>query len=143
MRIGFTGTREGMTVKQKEGVVWILDHFRATEGHHGDCVGADAEFHELCRTNSVRTMIGHPPTNPKLRAFCEFDEEREPRPYLERNRDIVFEAELMIGCPKEYKEVVRARGQGTWSTIRYARDVARKWIFIIYPGGSVVVYNEN
>lgn len=50
-------------------------------------------------------------------------------PYLERNKHIVDNCEIMIACPKEVEHTVRS---GTWSTIRYAWRVKRK-ITIIPP----------
>ena len=46
MIIGFTGSRKGMTGEQAAVVMRLL--LSATEGHHGDCVGADEQFHEMC-----------------------------------------------------------------------------------------------
>ena len=45
----------------------------------------------------------------------------KPRPYLERNRDIVRACDRLVGCPKETVEPSPGRDQGTWSTVRYAR----------------------
>jgi len=49
MNIGFTGTRSGMNYFQKRHVSKLLEDYSSicVTAHHGDCVGADAEFHEL------------------------------------------------------------------------------------------------
>jgi hypothetical protein len=48
MKIGFTGTRLGMTPQQKE-VITRLEIFttKVLEAHHGDCLGSDADFHHF------------------------------------------------------------------------------------------------
>lgn len=134
MIVGYTGSREGMTAKQKQAVRLYL--FNADEGHHGDCIGGDAEFHEICIELDIPVVI-HPPTDPKLRAWCEGAlRVEEELPYLERNMAIVKACEVFLGTPKERIEPEPARGQGTWSAIRHARRVGRKH-YVIYPDGSM------
>ncbi len=51
MKVGFTGTRKGMTEFQKTEVRRLLTeymHGRDMEAHHGDCIGADTDFHNIC-----------------------------------------------------------------------------------------------
>ena len=43
-----------------------------------------------------------------------------PRDYLDRNKDIVNNCDLLIAAPKENTEVLRS---GTWSTVRYAKQL--------------------
>ena len=120
MIVGFTGTRNGMTQRQKAAVRKILR--RAELAHHGDCVGADEEFHQLCIEADVPVVI-HPPNNDRLRARCQGAiRVARKKDYIARNHDIVDECELLIGAPKEASEPLPARGQGTWSTIRYGRN---------------------
>jgi hypothetical protein len=134
--IGFTGTRSGMTAYQQAEVRDLLAHgwseiiLPATMVHHGDCVGADAEFHTIARGLGVAIVI-HPPTDAKLRAFCTGAfEVRERKPYLERNKAIVEQTAFLIAAPKEPNEPRAGRGQGTWSTVRYARALGRPHIVI-------------
>ncbi|HKZ40932.1 MAG TPA: hypothetical protein VJ044_08205 [Candidatus Hodarchaeales archaeon] len=130
-KVGFTGTSKGMTDAQKFTVAWLLSK-SPKELHHGDCIGADKDAHELARTNLVR-IVGHPPIKSSNRACCEFDEKREPKPYLDRNHDIVDETEVLIACTDSTVEAIRS---GTWSTIRYARRLGRI-ILIVYPDGRI------
>ncbi len=132
--IGFTGTRKGMTTEQR------LELFSQMEMHvcdgaiarHGDCVGADYEFHHLALTLGFLVTL-HPPDYDGLRAFCKGAEhEEDPRPYLVRNRDIVKGSDLMFATPGTSSEVRRS---GTWDTIRYAKE-SRCSLIIIYPNGS-------
>ena len=140
--VGFTGTRRGMNEKQKKLLRSFLErlkwHCKAREFHHGDCVGADEEAHEIARESSYYIVV-HPPINPILRAFCEGNEVLDPKPYLVRNRDIVDSSDVLIACPYQEKEVLRS---GTWATVRYARK-RHKPIIIIFPSGRVKYESAN
>jgi hypothetical protein len=132
MRIGFTGTRLGMTVAQRMRFADLLAGV-AGELHHGDCVGADTGAHSIACDLGLRIVI-HPPDDPKLRAWCRpADRTLAPKPYLQRNRDIVLDTECLIAAPGEAVEQLRS---GTWSTVRYARKLGRP-IWIINPDGSL------
>ena len=130
MVIGFTGTQQGMNYKQRNSVLMYLRSIKFDEVHHGDCIGADQDFHHLVlRYFPEIRVIGHPPVIPAKRAFCIFSEERAPKPYLDRNRQIVAECDLLIACPKETTEQTRS---GTWATVRYARQ-AKKQVQVFPP----------
>ena len=151
IRIGFTGTQRGMTNQQIDVVILLFQtlckdgpdrmcapDFVETEFHMGDCIGADKRFWELCQAlPPTKRLIGHIPDNNSKRAFCKYGVERTPKPYVERNHDIVDESDYLIATPGEYKEQLRS---GTWSTIRYARKKKKK-IVIIYPDGAVEMEN--
>ncbi len=130
--VGFTGSRDGMTWKQHKMLYNILEDLDYVYFHHGDCVGSDAiaavtahllGFHVKC----------HPPKNEKLRAFVALGSIKEPRPYLERNRDIVDACDLLLATPRGEEDT-----GGTWFTIRYARS-CDKTVHIIMPSGTVTV----
>lgn len=142
-RLGFTGTRSGMSPAQMVRMAEIIEGLNGpgilyglggpiAEVHHGDCVGADAEFDEICRERGVR-RVAHPglwqgePSD--YRAHCAADEIREPREYRDRNRDIVDAADVLFAAPDGLE---RARS-GTWSTVRYARN----------EGVPIVIVNRN
>jgi predicted Rossmann fold nucleotide-binding protein DprA/Smf involved in DNA uptake len=74
----------------------------------------------------------HPGPDGPARAYCEAEEVRPQRPYLDRNRDIVAASDVLIACPKGPEQ----RRSGTWSTVRYARQ-ARLPILIVWPDGEV------
>ena len=135
MIVGFTGTEHGMNTRQQEEVRNFFRRyshkscpFPITEVHHGDCVGADEQFHNIAKELGIYIVV-HPPSNKRLRAFCDADEVRRPYAYLTRNRHIVDACDRLIATPYELVEVVRS---GTWATIRYARKI-RKPHGIIYP----------
>lgn len=137
MIVGFTGTQDGLPAVQAEALEALLvawrpqPHRDVDEFHHGDCVGADAQAHAIARRLGWR-IVGHPPCDPRKRAFCDFDEERAPAPYLVRNAAIVIAVEAMIATPRQ---AVEQRRSGTWSTIRRARAMNRA-IAIVLPNGE-------
>lgn len=119
MKIGFTGTRQGMSQNQKEQFVLKLFELGLTEFHHGDCKGADAEAHDIVREFFPEVyIIVHPPEIAYTQAFKEGDEHRAPKAYIKRDRDIVDETEYLLGAPLTTEEVWRS---GSWTTIRHAR----------------------
>lgn len=121
-RVGFTGTRAGMTPTQAAGLRSILELEGVSEFHHGDCIGADAEADAIARELGVPVIV-HPPADPKARAFCGLPwEARPPKPYIRRNHDIVMETEVLVAAPRTIDEELRS---GTWATIRYALRFGR------------------
>lgn len=128
---GFTGTRTGLNINQKTTIINLLtDELNKgfnIEVHHGDCVGADKDFHDICEKLNIKIVI-HPPNDDKLRAFCQSLKIKSPKPYLNRNRDIVDESNILIGCPLSNVEIIHS---GTWYTIRYARKVNKETLIIV------------
>jgi hypothetical protein len=135
--VGFTGTQAGMTDRQLAAVRATLLLARLGESvvtaRHGDCVGADAEFHEIARSLNY-DLIGHPPDDDSRRAFCEFDYAYEPRPYLERDDDIARSSSVLVAAPRREE----TRRSGTWTTVRYARKLGRP-IILVWPDGRVEI----
>lgn len=126
MKIGFTGTQLGMTPLQIARLTKLLHFHKPSEFHHGDCIGADAQAHDIVETFPVRIVI-HPPTNDSKRAFKWADEGRLAKPYLERNHDIVDETDLLLVAPKSVNEELRS---GTWATWRYAVKMKKPTIIL-------------
>lgn len=125
IKIGFTGNRYGLTDNQKEEIIRILDKYDNIIVSHGDCVGSDTDFHNLCinyrNTYLHKSIQIHifPPDNPKLRAFNKGDLLMPEKPYLVRNLDIIKNSSYLIACPRDKNnEELRS---GTWSTIRQAK----------------------
>lgn len=106
--------------------------YRPTEFHHGDCIGADAQAHQIATALRVWRVV-HPPEDANKRALCFGDRYMPAKPYLVRNREIVDVSDLLIAAIKEDAEELRS---GTWSTIRYARKT-RKPVLIISPSGRM------
>ena len=135
MIVGFTGSRNGLTSLQKSSLKELLTKLNLVEkGHHGDCLGADVEFHDVCLEMKIPIVL-HPPSNDKNRAFCQGYIAKHPEaPYLERDRDIVDAVNLIIATPAG-PERLRS---GTWTTVRYARK-KNKAIIIIESDGNLLL----
>lgn len=132
MNVGFTGTSKGLTTVQS---IVLYDYMASLDGervtgHHGDCIGADAQFHVHACNLGWKLHI-HPPLDPKARAFKTDGVVHEPAPYLVRDRIIVGMADRLIACPDTEDE---RRRSGTWATVRYAR-IASIPITYIGPKG--------
>lgn len=134
-KVGFTGTRKGLTPEQRVSLRRILELDIFGELHQGDCVGADESAHFIAIEFGLRVVI-HPPEDNKCRAYCQPFEDGELRPkfpYHERNHNIVDETQALIATPEG---LVETRNGGTWATVRYARK-NRKPVCIIYPDGTI------
>jgi hypothetical protein len=137
IHIGFTGTRKGMTEAQLKTVRILVMSIASPDDaivHHGDCIGADAEFDCIAKDWGLR-RVGHPCNLENMRTHCDVEETREVKSPLVRNRDIVNRCEVMIAAPAE--ATPQQRG-GTWATIRYA--TGRTQIFTVWPDGT---YSED
>lgn len=129
MIVGFTGTQVGMTDAQVRALSEWIDTSDIAEVHHGDCVGADQQFHEIVRLLKPDAKIHiHPPTNSSKRAFCSGDVLDPPRDYLDRNQDIVDACDTLLATPKEMTEQLRS---GTWATIRRARKAGKTIVYFL------------
>lgn len=124
MKIGFSGTRAGMSEGQKSVLRQLLKKYfqRARVGevmefHHGGCTGADLEAGEMAHKIGYDIVI-HPggatfipdsvKYKPKTKVLAE-------RPNLKRNQDIVNAADVLFAAPLTDEEQQRS---GTWATIR-------------------------
>lgn len=147
MKIGFTGTRKGMTPEQKESLRQLLVDVGMgrliTEWHDGSAQGADAEARELVRSlrpGALRLQIhSHPPLNDRWAVTLDAEVVHPPKPFLDRDHDIVDATDRLIACPKQIKEVIRS---GTWATVRYARK-QKKLITFIWPSGAVTSEHQE
>jgi hypothetical protein len=125
IKIGFTGNRKGLTPIQEEEIKLILDKYDNIIVSHGDCIGSDTDFHNLCMNyknthiNKNITICIFPPNDPKSRAFNIGDLLMKEEPYLKRNLNIIKNCSILIACPVDKnREDLRSE---TWSTVRKAR----------------------
>ena len=100
---GFTGSRHGMTAHQKQGVRAILR--KGDNLHHGRCVGGDEEADAIAKSVGCY-RVAHPGPVPALTADTDSEEVREPKPFHERNRDVVDEGYALIAAPRTLHEVL-------------------------------------
>jgi hypothetical protein len=101
-------------------------------GLHGDCVGADADFDTICQEMGLRTVC-RPCTYENMRAYTT-DAISEPVAPMQRNRDIVADAKIMIAVPPNFTEI--KKGSGTWATVHFTRR-AQKPLYVVFPDGSM------
>lgn len=140
VEIGYTGTRQGMTIEQHAALCKIMLCYHKTEGafrwHHGCCVGGDEQCHNLAKIFDFKVR-GHPPINTALMANLDgFESTAPPEQYIPRNHKIVNETEILIATPHQVQEVQRS---GTWATIRFAKKIGRR-VVMIRPNGYAHSY---
>lgn len=136
LKVGFTGTRIGLTFVQFDALVRSFDHFVGEEQVNlfiGGAEGADEQvFNWALGWPSVEYIAIFPATGriPSYgMSFCTQD----PKPPLDRNRDIVSRVDYLFVAPSG---MVEERRSGTWATYRYAKKkgIAR---WIVWPNGEV------
>lgn len=130
--VGFTGTRARMTDRQLDALGKLLQSMNVMEFHHGVCIGADAQAHEIADLNGCDIVL-YPCTLFDQRAdvsmthVVRINPTKEP---LERNYDIVVASDILIAAPHTLIEQNRS---GTWATIRYARKKYGMPVIILDP----------
>lgn len=128
-----------MTPNQRRGVGRLISELPVLEAWHGDCIGADAEFHALCQQRGIKLCLA-PSTDESQRAFRSgYVEIREPAPPLERNHWLASVCTVLIAAPAQEREVLRS---GTWATIRYARKLQKR-IYLVSPAGAIYPYRQE
>lgn len=142
MQIGITGTRNNLSIQQVAQIneALVVLYSVSSVFHHGDCVGADEKGAELAKLAGYY-VVSHPPEDEKYRAFADSHEEWKEKPYLERNKDIVDNSDIIISVPRKavsLKEILNSengtlRG-GTYYTTKYALK-SRKSVIMILPNG--------
>ena len=138
MIVSFTGTRKGMGDSQHSRVLELVAEFAPTEVHHGDCVGADAEFAEIVGTCPLfkSEVVAHPGV-PKhsghrlYRANSKYNTQNlKEKPYLERNRemvDLLGPDDVLIAAPAP-------DSVGTEYTIDYGIKKGKKVVIVDTEG---------
>lgn len=130
--VAFTGTQEGMTKLQRKAFRTLLWEMEPKVLIHGDCIGADAQAHDIAVKFEIEVWI-RPCWIRAKRAFKEGKLLADPEDPIERNHKMVDQSHAVIGCPKQVEPQLRS---GTWATLRYARKRdSLRWI--VYPDGSV------
>lgn len=133
--LGFTGTRNGMTETQKATVRSLLHDEAPDFCVHGDCLGADEDFDTICSFRNIPRGI-RPCTFENMRARCDVKGARvlsEPTNPMARNRHIVAQSDVLIGCPPNDTMLSRS---GTWATIRYGLKKGIP-VYVVKPDGTL------
>jgi hypothetical protein len=133
MKIGITGTREGMNAYQKQMMQEYLEHLAVeskfnAEFHHGDCNGVDVQAAAIAQEQGFK-IICHPPIRDEEQGHFGGDEIRDPKGYLERDRNIVDETDFLLVVPKQNNWQPKG---GTWYTHDYAKKMGKP-VIIFYP----------
>jgi hypothetical protein len=119
--IGFTGTRKGMTARQKRSLTRLLTCLNSGIGvfHHGGAEGADTDAAKIAKKvwGEDRIKVHKP-------------KRKSAKELLARNERIVNASLILIAAPRKLNEEVRS---GTWHTIRYARKSKDKAVLILDP----------
>lgn len=133
MKVGFTGTRNGLSELQSHALRTALQECAPKEFGHGDCIGADAQAAHMAYELGIR-IVCFPPVCDSHRAFVTFNHEVMPaETYFARNRRIVNWCDMLIGCPPSMGRLATG---GTWYTLNYA-DKAKKRHYICWPNGTI------
>lgn len=130
IKCGFSGTKEGMSQIQKDFIFHFLKDKKG-EFHHGDCIGADAEAHDLAEVLGYQIVI-HPPADESKRAYKRGWIEKPKLPYKVRNKNIVQSTAFLLAAPKQ----LTPQTGGTWNAIRWAKMLKRQF-YIILPNGDI------
>jgi len=135
MNIAFTGTRKGMSNRQKLTLTYLISSLYYSKGilcfTHGGAIGADTDADEIINKLGYKPYIR--PGSDERFSYWFIKKRRSnvygAKLYLQRNKDIVNDSEILIACPYTLTEEQRS---GTWATIRYARKI-NKPIIILDP----------
>lgn len=122
MKVGFTGTRSGMSAAQEAQLTFLLLHglnSTVTEFHHGAADGADSQAETL--VNSLRSAHPHLLGHVRIHRWLTDDKP------LQRNRKIVAHVDILIAAPRRDLEQLRS---GTWATVRYARAAGKPVVML-------------
>ena len=136
MILGFTGTRDGLTVEQARTIDGLLEDWSPARLVHGGAPGADVETHSLARALRIPVDVYPAPDGPvPLTVVLDDDVTlHPPAPPLDRNRTIVAVSDRLLAAPRRPVEELRS---GTWATIRYARRRGIP-IVIVRPDGICI-----
>lgn len=133
MKVGFTGTRNGMTDVQRAAFREWLTATQPIEFHHGDCVGAD----EQAANDAARLLCDihcHPPLKDDHQARTQnYDHLHQPKTHFARNRDIVDACDVLAAAPLDLMHQTRG---GTWYTVDYALKRGKP-VVVFWPDGRV------
>lgn len=132
INIGFTGTRDGMTVAQKhqlritlKGLCTVYDtvyfHHGAGKDRQGGDNSADMQAARIAEELGC-IVVPHPP------------KDNTAKELLARDDIVVEKSQELYATPGGYREI--PRGSGTWATVRRGRKTSKSG-GIIWPCGCM------
>lgn len=137
LKLGFTGSRKGLSSTQADAIERLLTAMSIDEVHHGDSVGADAEFHELA-SQLLLDVVVHPPVDARQQAYVKGAARTyPPLDHLDRNKNMVLSTDMLIAAVQGQER----QRSGTWATVRYARKLKRP-IAIVDANGHIQFEND-
>jgi hypothetical protein len=132
MRVGFTGTRHGMSTAQLEQLRLVLQWLRAASAEwpkpgvfdHGDGPGVDGQPSSDAQAADLARRMGfglapHP--------VEQAENETWAAAALRRDRVIASTCDVLVAAPRRDAEEVRS---GTWATVRYAREAGKPIVML-------------
>lgn len=120
MKIGFTGTRRGMTQLQEREFRRLITVMAPTHFYHGGAIGSDVRAAMIVR--EIRRSYCQIECFPARKNYTPLQDEVVHPVTLDpiaRNPYIIAASEFLIATPYEEQEILRS---GTWATIRLARN---------------------
>jgi hypothetical protein len=120
MRIGFSGSRSGLSEAQRGVLTGLLRQYGPGDWFiHGGEKHADMEAHFLARNQLMRVRVWPSDLPGTQGDFPDAREIMPAMPPLKRNSYIVVDnLDHLYACPKDEVEVLRS---GTWSVVRRCR----------------------
>lgn len=123
MKVGFTGSRHGMSRRQATQLQWLLSVLRhadlkvhrPSEFHYG--THEDAELKADDEAAKLAASLGYEPIPHHAARGGE----------LARNHIIVDAVNVLLAAPQTDAEEVRS---GTWATVRYARAAVKPVVML-------------
>lgn len=151
LHVGFSGSRYGMTEKQKPVVRHFLNHWRSIGVdrifRHGCCAGADFEADKIAREYLYKVAAHPGPRN----SFDQYDaakklgvtfwEENERKGFHPRNVDIVMKSNILLTTPDAMSLNLQSRG-GTWYTTRVGIERGRP-VYCVLSNGTVHKWHDR
>jgi hypothetical protein len=131
-----------MTEAQRKAVgLWLMEHETGIRQlHHGACMGADVDFHNVCIDMEMIQLIHVHPSDDRftnrLRQLKQIERvamiwpEEAP---LQRDLTMVQYSDVLLATPLQDDEIVRS---GTWATVRRARKL-RKTVHVFRRDGTL------
>lgn len=132
--VAITGTRKGITLKQRATFELWLGFGKVGTLCHGAAIGADEEIAIRCKEFGCK-LLAFPcniASQQSKKAIEISDEVFDEEPPLTRNRNMVDYALSVMAFPATMAEEMRS---GTWATIRYANKKGIN-VQMFWPNGE-------